>query len=205
MFPGDCTRSSLDPSGKTPLLLACYNDKTEIAQFLLEEEKRRKGAPTPVEQHAQVGEIPSYNMATTLGERPAFVGRKKSASLVESFLEFDDLHVANDADDGETILWHCANRGIVSDKIVQDERVRAQIGSRVHGKLPIEEGVLSCFMIDCPSFHVVMFQYLRGEFGAAATAHPAIRKRDLDSSWAIKHPSERWSVPSKTAHLTSKQ
>ena len=139
VFPGACTRSSLDCSGKTPLLLACYNDKMEIAQFLLEEEKRLQRVPT-CKRSVHFGEIPSYNIASTLGEMPAFVGYKKPASLVELFLEFEDLHVTNDAH--ETILWMCANRGIVTDKIIQDERVKAQIAQRFHGKLPIEEGEL---------------------------------------------------------------
>ena len=68
---------------------------------------------------------------------------------VELFLEFEDLHVTNDAD-GMTILWHCANRGIVTDKIVQDERMRAQIAQRVHGKLPMEERKLLYFLLNYP-------------------------------------------------------
>ena len=125
------------------MLLACYNDKTKIAQFLLEEEKRhrRKQALNQV----NFGELPSYNMMTSLGEMPTFVGYKKPASLMELFLEFEDLHVTNEAS-GETIMWHCANRGIVSEKIAQDDRVRAQLGKRVHGKLPIEEGDLLCLV-----------------------------------------------------------
>ena len=63
---------------------------------------------------------------------------------MELFLEFEDLHGTNEAS-GETNLWHCANRGIVSEQIVQDDRVVAsvaQLGKRVHGKLTIEEGEL---------------------------------------------------------------
>ena len=84
------------------------------------------------------GEIASYNKAEAIGWTP--VSWATSSSIVEMLLQFDDLEVQ--ARWGtEPLLWHCAWRGIVTEKIMQNEKIRSQLGQRTQdGRLPLEEG-----------------------------------------------------------------
>ena len=85
------------------------------------------------------GEIASYNMVEAIGWTP--VSWATSSSIVEMLLKFDDLEVkARD----RTLLWHCAWRGILTEKIMTNVKIRSQLGQRTQdGRLPLEEGMFS--------------------------------------------------------------
>ena len=73
--------------------------------------------------------------------------RASSAGIVELFLQLDDLCVIQtygmDAlSYCRTLLWHCADKGIVSEDIALDVRLRHQYGKACPymGTLPLEAG-----------------------------------------------------------------
>ena len=80
---------------------------------------------------------PSYNMPDVNGLSPAFW--TESSKIVEMMLQFDDLEVVR-RNNGEPILWRCAWKGIVSEKIAMDERLRGQVAEVYDGTLPLELG-----------------------------------------------------------------
>ena len=113
-------------------------DREDIAVFLIEEEKKRNKAEK--EGGARVSlaaETPSYNMPDEDGLSPAF--HTFSSRIMEMLLDFEDLEVVKERD-GQPLLWVCAERGIVADKVAKDERLRGQLGLMHNGILSLEKG-----------------------------------------------------------------
>ena len=61
-----------------------------------------------------------------------------SCRIVEEMVRLDDLQVTTR--DGSPLLWHCAGRGCVTERVASDQRLVGQYGQRHHGRLPLEEG-----------------------------------------------------------------
>ena len=70
------------------------------------------------------------------GLSPVFL--TKSSKIVEEMLKLDDLQVTRV--DGTPLLWHCAMRGCVSERVASDQKLAGQYGQRWWGSLPLEEG-----------------------------------------------------------------
>ena len=136
-------------TGVTPLHVACSWRNVEVVKFLLEEEEKTK--------KEQVGgrTIPSYNVEDSEGHTPLFYTR--SSTIVELLLKYDDLEVSllnhpalsryfssfsTSVSNHLTLLWHCANKGIVTETIASDERLRDQYGLRYEDKLPLEQALM---------------------------------------------------------------
>ena len=118
----------------TPLHMACYYDKDEIALFLINEEKRRVSAEGEQQRHAQPGrnggrsggdqqqQTPSYNMQYVDGRTPVFW--TESEKIVEEMLKLHDLELVSK--DGRQLLeegedgfcW--LGLGALDDYILQD-------------------------------------------------------------------------------------
>ena len=123
------SRSVVDfKTGDTPLHLACAGDCLEAVTLMAEEEKRahlteRSGKPV-------------YNQRNRKGRSPAFLAT--SPEILQVLLQFDDLDVKNSS--GTTLLWKCAERGIITGEIVQHQSLREALGVRCFSSLPMEEG-----------------------------------------------------------------
>ena len=123
------SRSVVDfKTGDTPLHLACAGDCLEAVTLMTEQEMRahltdRSG-------------IPVYNQRNKNGKSPAFLAT--SPEILQVLLQFDDLDVKNAS--GTTLLWKCAERGIVTGEVVQHQSLRWALGVRCFSSLPIEEG-----------------------------------------------------------------
>ena len=50
----------------------------------------------------------------------------------------NDLEVRRN--DGEPLLWRCAEVGVVTDAIASDDRLAGQYGEIWNGRLPLEKG-----------------------------------------------------------------
>ena len=126
--------------------MACNDDKDEIALFLVKEEKKRVNAEGRQPQPGSTGRsgldlggskwTPSYNMQDIYGCSPVFL--TSSCRIVEEMVRLDDLQVTTR--DGSPLLWHCAGRGCVTERVASDQRLVGQYGQRHHGRLPLEEG-----------------------------------------------------------------
>ena len=127
--------------GSTPLHVACKKNKEEIALFLIntERDRVRQGREGRCWQGGAGGgrgRVPSYNMENSRGWRPVFT--TSSVRIVEEFLSLDDLDVADR--DGRPLLWHCAERGCVSERVATDVKLAGQFSQRWNGTLPLEKG-----------------------------------------------------------------
>ena len=105
--------------------------------FLFEEEKKRTKAEQEDKRGSSVGETPSYNMQDEDGLSPAF--HTFSSGIMEMLLDFEDLEVVKERD-GQPLLWVCAERGMVTEKVARDERLRGQLGMMHDGTLSVEKG-----------------------------------------------------------------
>ena len=130
-------RSVIDSYGNTAMHKACQggDDKAELVEFLIEEEKRR--GITEKESPLDEVEIPSYKIKDKYGRCPAFL--TFSSSVVELLLQFQDLAIIDGH--GKSLLWHCAERGMVTKRILNDVRIKTQMGQRHLSTLPIEEAL----------------------------------------------------------------
>ena len=121
------SRSVVDfKTGDTPLHLACAGNCLEAVILMAEEEVLLTVG----------GGIPVYNQRNKGGKSPAFLTH--SSEILQVLLQFDDLHVENSS--GTTLLWKCAERGIVTDEIMQHQSLIEALGVRCFSRLPIEEG-----------------------------------------------------------------
>ena len=79
-----------------------------------------------------------YNIRDSeYGYTPVFCAR--TGPIVELFLRFEDLHIT--AGNGGPLLWVCARWGAVTEKVLQDERLRGQLGMKgPRGELPLQGG-----------------------------------------------------------------
>ena len=116
--------------------MACQrgDGKAELLDFLIDEEKKRE-----IKKESPLHEVetPSYNIKDKYGRCPAFL--TFSSSVVESLLQFQDLAVIDGH--GKSLLWHCAERGMVTKIILNDVRIKTQMGRRHLSTLPIEEAL----------------------------------------------------------------
>ena len=67
----------------------------------------------------------------------------KSSEAVELFLQMGDIDITDlisKSGKGCPLLWRCASMGIVSEKIASHEKLKAQIGMRWKGTIPLETG-----------------------------------------------------------------
>ena len=125
----------------TPLHYACERNKDEIALCLIKEERERV---ISTQEDAQPGrkrrrgqqDTPSYNMRDINGYSPVFW--TSSLTILEEMLKLDDLYVTDGI--GRPLLWHCAERGYVSERVASDQKLAGQYGQRWRGSLPLEEG-----------------------------------------------------------------
>ena len=90
---------------------------------------------TPRRLKKTEGNVPSYNMKSSIGLTALFFTRK--SSIVELLLQFDDIIVT---DDLRPLLWRCARHGIITEKIARDRKLTAQFGLTNKGTLALEEG-----------------------------------------------------------------
>ena len=132
--------SGQEKRGWTPLHYAGNEKQERIAEFLLEEEKkikaeREEGGGMP--DAFRDTPTPSYNMLDEKGASPAFW--TSSSKIMEMMLQFDDLEVVR-RNESQPLLWECARRGIVTEKIAMDERLRGQVAEVYLGTLPLEQG-----------------------------------------------------------------
>ena len=104
--------------GWNPLHHACFHDNLDEVKLLVD---------AGVEGH-------DYNAETPAGRSPIFY--TYSSGIVEELLKFDDLEVR--AKDGLPLLIWCAERGIVTERIASDRKLRGQLGERWDGSLPLE-------------------------------------------------------------------
>ena len=79
-----------------------------------------------------------YNIRDSrFGYTPVFIAR--TGPIVELFLRFEDLHIT--ATSGDPLLYACAVYGTVTEKVLQDERLRGQLGMKAaFGELPLQRG-----------------------------------------------------------------
>ena len=68
--------------------------------------------------------------SSLLGERPSI--------MVEVLLMHNDLDMFDM--NRCPLLWHCANAGIVTETIANDEKLECQYGQKYEGALPLERG-----------------------------------------------------------------
>lgn len=111
--------------------MAIWRDKEDIAEFLLENEKKMNRAE---------GDIPSYNMKNIYGLSPVFIN--DSTRIMELLLKFGDLDVSSQ--NGCPLLWRCAWLGIVSEEVAKDLKLRGQYGLKYWSTLPLEAGEYGC-------------------------------------------------------------
>ena len=122
--------------------MACDRNREEIALFLISKERERvrqereEGRGSQGGAAGGRGSLPSYNMLDSHGWRPVFY--TSSARIVEEFLTLHDLEVT--AGDGEPLLWFCAGRGWVSERVATDAKLAGQYSQRWKGTLPLEAG-----------------------------------------------------------------
>ena len=57
---------------------------------------------------------------------------------MELFLQFADLEVTNRQ--GKPLLWQCAERGLVTERVAADPKLRRHFGQKWKSRLPIEIG-----------------------------------------------------------------
>ena len=92
-----------------------------------------------------------------------------SYSRIVHNIQFDDLEVVR-GDDGQPLLWTCARRGIVTEKIAMDERLRGQVAKVYSGTLPLELGERMNDGFISGLWHTKKFNLI---------LHPTARPRDL--------------------------
>ena len=130
--------------------MAIYARKEELALFLINKERERVGRDRQGGRRVGArGKIPSYNMEDWNGRRPAF--NTSSTRIVEEFLTLDDLEVTDG--DGKPLLWWCAARGLVSDRVATDVRLKSQYKQRWYGTLPLEKGERSLVVLQGLKLH----------------------------------------------------
>ena len=140
------------PDERTPLHLACNYNQFEIVGFLASEdynkklregrEAKRKGACL---KSCDDDESPSYNIENAEGRTPLSYSRP---GMLELLLQLEGLegenipHLGIEVVDGRgrPLLWECAVKGLVSETIARDKKLRGQFGMRWAGTLPLEEG-----------------------------------------------------------------
>ena len=107
--------------------------------YLIEEEKKRNKDEQDkgTRRGSSAVETPSYNMQDEDGLSPAF--HTFSSGIMEMLLDFDDLEVVKERD-GQPLLWVCAERGMVTEKVASHERLRGQLGMMHDGTLSLEKG-----------------------------------------------------------------
>lgn len=133
--PFSYSRTVVDfKTGDTPMHLACAGNQPEALSLMVEEANRvhlAEGDTTPV-----------YNQRNRMGKSPVFL--TNSPKIVQIFLQYDDLDARSKS--GTTLLWKCAERGIVSEEIASHPTLREALGVRCFSRLPLEEGkVLQLF------------------------------------------------------------
>ena len=81
---------------------------------------------------------PGPALTTALTHNSPVFFTSKSPKIVELFLQFDDLEVTNRQ--GKPLLWQCAERGLVTERVAADPKLRGQFGQKWKSRLPIEIG-----------------------------------------------------------------
>ena len=125
--------------GSTPLNVACWKKRDEIALFLIHTERdrvREEGGRWWYCGGAGRHRQRSYNMEDSYGKRPAFW--TKSTRVIEELLTLDDFEVTDG--DGGPLLWRCARDGLVSERVAIDARLAGHYLQSWKGILPLEAG-----------------------------------------------------------------
>ena len=78
----------------------------------------------------------TYNMTDNVGWSPIFL--TSSLEVIEVLLAFDDMDVMRR--DGMPLHRRCAQRGAVSEKVANDERLQGQYALRWESAIPLEVG-----------------------------------------------------------------
>ena len=126
-------------------------DKDKIALFLIKEEREWVSRTTEVKEDVEPGkerrggqqDTPSYNTWDRWGRSPIFFTR--SRKIVEEMLTLDDLVVTTRG--GKPLLWHCASKGFVSERVANDQKLVEQYGQRSKGRLPLEQGEFETIVV----------------------------------------------------------
>ena len=106
--------------------------------------ERQKGWIGRRRGEGQQQDTPSYNMRDEDGYSPVF--RTSSSQIVEEMLKLDDLQVTDEY--GQPLLWWCARRGLVSERVASDPNLARQYRQRWRGSLPLEEGKNETIVIE---------------------------------------------------------
>ena len=123
--------------------------------YLIEEEKKRKeDQQQECKSCSTASDTPSYNMGDEDGLSPAY--HTFSPSIMEMLLDFDDLKVIKERD-GQPLLWLCAERAMVTEKVANDTRLKKQLMLTFDGLLSLEKGELDC---DGFNYHIIHFKIL---------------------------------------------
>ena len=114
---------------------ACFLGKEEVVEFLIEEEKKiiKIGKK---DRRLKRTVMPSFNIQDKYGYNPVFW--TESSKIVELMLQFECLRI--EERNGKPLLWECAGKGIVSEKIALAEKLKRQLGQIYGGTLPLEKG-----------------------------------------------------------------
>ena len=109
--------------------------------YLIEEEKKQKEYDEQGEciRCSPASETPSYNMEDEDGLSPAY--HTFSPRIMERLLDFNDLKVIKERD-GQPLLWLCAERAMVTEKVANDVRLKQQLMLTFDGSLSLEKGEL---------------------------------------------------------------
>ena len=148
------------PDERTPLHLACNYNQFEIVGFLASEdynkklregrEAKRKGACL---KSCDDDESPSYNIENAEGRTPLSYSRP---GMLELLLQLEDIeeekiphlarmiecHLGIEVVDGRgrPLPWECVTKGLLTETIARDKKLRGQFGNIWAGTLPLEEG-----------------------------------------------------------------
>ena len=90
-----------------------------------------------------------------------------SPRIMEMLLDFGDLKVIKERD-GQPLLWLCAERAMVTEKVANDVRLKKQLQLTFDGSLSLEKGKQHC---DGLNYHIMqlkkylcfLFQLLKKE------------------------------------------
>ena len=99
--------------------------RVEMVEFLVRREM--------IERKEGRWEVPTYNMVDDFGCTPVF--RTRSSRVVEFLLELHDIAVIDE--DGNPLLYECIRRGMITDAIANNDKMKAQFGLRHQGSLPM--------------------------------------------------------------------
>ena len=138
-FRTDIGQGEWKGDGLTPLHVANWENREEIAVFLINTERdrvRHEREGRCRQGGGARGKLPSYNMKNSFGRRPMFF--TSSVRIMEEFITLHDLEVT--VGNGMPLLWQCALKGTVSKSVATDGRLATQYSLRYEGTLPLEIG-----------------------------------------------------------------